>query len=76
LNRLVKDLSKIPGINIRKRISLSTRWILQVCREVLRILVRLNDVADPEGVDVGSLETVGECAGGLFADDFGEGVCV
>lgn len=38
--------------------------------------MRLDDVADTEGVDVCSLEPVGECSGGLFADDFGEGVGV
>jgi hypothetical protein len=76
-------LSQIPRVDIAPSVPLPRIHLHQVLLKVLRVLVRLHDIADSEGVDVYALavfvsvgEATGEGSGGDFAELFGQTVCV
>ena len=70
------ELTQVPSVDVRPRVSFPTSWVLQVSREILSILVRLDNVADSECVDVHLRMTDVERLGGEFTDEFGQGVAV
>jgi hypothetical protein len=75
LHTKIADLPQIPRINITPRIPLTHRRIINVRREVARILMRLNHVTNAQGIDV-SVEAARKAAGHALAAEFGNRVCV
>lgn len=75
--RKMTHLAQIPRIDIAPSIPLPHIHLHQILLEIPSILVRFDDVADPERIDVDAFavfvgfgETSGEGASGEFADLF------
>lgn len=75
LDSQIANLTKVSGVDVAPGVALPRLGEVDVGREVTLILVRLNHVADAEGVDV-VLETTGKRTSGLLAADFGQGVAI
>jgi hypothetical protein len=75
LDTQIANLAQIPCVDVAPRIALAHRRIINVFREIALVLVRLDDVADAQRVNVG-VEAARETAGHALAAEFGNGVCV
>jgi hypothetical protein len=75
LHTEIANLPQIPRIDITPRIPLTHRRIINVCRKVARVLMRLNHVTNAQGIDV-SVEAARKAAGHALAAEFGNRVRV
>jgi hypothetical protein len=75
LHAQITNLTQVPCVDITPRIPLAHARIANVLWEIALVLVRLDDISDPEGVNVG-VEAACETAGDTLATEFGDGVCV
>lgn len=71
----IANLPQIPCIDIAPRIALPRLWRLQIAREIARILVRLDHIADAQRIDIHAV-AAGETARGALAAQLGGGVRV
>lgn len=69
----VADLSQVARINIAPCIALARRGPCQEGGEVALVFVRLDDISNAQGIDVG-VEAAGEGACCFLGADFGEGI--
>ena len=69
-DRQMTHLAKVPGIDVAPGITLAGLGLADVLREIPFILMRLDDIADDEGVDVVP-ETAGKGAAGALATELG-----
>src|SRR5579883_3243440 len=72
LQAAMDDLAEIARVDIGPGVALARQRIGEEGREAI-VFVRLDHVADAQGVDVGAVAH-GESASGLFVDDLGEAV--
>jgi hypothetical protein len=75
LDTQITNLAQIPRVDITPRIPLAHRRVIDVRREIARVLVRLDDIADAQRVDV-CVEAARETAGDALAAEFGDGIRV
>lgn len=75
LHRQIAHLAQIPRVDITPGIPHPTVRDRQIIRKLFGVFVRLNDVSNAEGVDVG-IEALGEGAADTLAAHFGDGVGV
>ena len=68
------DLAEVAGVDIAPGIALARRRIGQEAGKHV-VFMRLDDVADPQRIDVGAVAH-GEGARGLLVDDLGQPVAV
>lgn len=68
LDGQVTDLTEVTGVDVTPGVALPRRRVVDVLGEVESVLVRLNHVADAQGVDVVS-EAAGKGAGRLLVAD-------
>jgi hypothetical protein len=75
LNSQVTHLAQVPRIDVRPSIALPGHGLVDVRGEVALVLVRLDDIADAQDVNIIS-EAPREASSGLFAADLAQSVGV
>lgn len=72
----VADLAEVARVDVAPRVAAAGLGLPDVAGEVARVLVRLDDVADAQGVDVGAAEAAREAPRHPLAAQLGQGVRV
>jgi hypothetical protein len=75
LHTQIADLTEVSRVNVTPGIPLAHLGLVDVLGEVAFVLVRLDDVANAQGVDVG-VETAGEASSYALAGELGDSVGV
>lgn len=75
LNPQITNLAQVPRVNIRPRVPPPRLRLVHMSREIRRVFVGLDDIADDQGVDIVTV-AAGESAGCALTTEFGQRVGV